>query len=158
MDPPRLTLYGSYLPRALFLVVAAPSALLAAQRLRSASDNLRRPSGVMPPLRFALVEAAADAEPPAFFAAHLALRASESRRRPSGVMPPFRFPLPPRDSALPPVETLDDAVPAAGPSISRRAASARSIPARCCSSFLITSSRPLVIFSPVFRVRTHQNR
>src|SRR5436305_1444027 len=87
-----------------FLVAPAAAALLAAHLFLSASESLRRPSAVIPPLRFAFAEpaagAAADADAagvPAFFAAHLSLSASESLRRPSAVIPPLRL------AFLPPV-------------------------------------------------------
>jgi hypothetical protein len=116
------------------------AARFTAHLLLSASESLFRPSGVIPPLRFAFL---AGADAPAFFAAHLALSASESLFRPSGVMPPFRAAL----RGRPTDRTAAGAgVSKPGPSMSRKAAKARSIPIRCCSSLLITSLRLFAIF------------
>jgi len=127
---------------------AAAAARLAAHLFLSASESRFRPSGVIPPLRFALAGAAAGTDGPAFFAAHLALSASESLLRPSGVIPPFRVALRGRPGAGTAAGAAAGAA-APGPSISRKAAKARSIPVRCCSSFLITSFRLFAIISPV---------
>ncbi len=148
---------AAYDLRALFLAVAVVAAFFAAHRFRSASESLLRPSGVMPPLRVAFAGAAlvaAAAGVSAFLAAHRARSASESLRRPSGVMPPLRFALGPRAGAADTTEAAGVATSATGPSISRKAASARSIPARCCSSFLITSLRLFAIVSPVWVLDT----
>lgn len=124
----------------------AEAAFFAAHLCLSASESRLRPSGVIPPLRFAFAGRVAGTAEPAFLAAHLALSASESLLRPSAVMPPFRFALGrPRGAGA----ATGAVVSAAVPSISRKAAKARSIPIRCCSSFLITSFRLFAIFHPV---------
>jgi hypothetical protein len=123
---------------------AAESAFFAAHLALSASDSLLLPAGVIPPLRLALAGATATAES-VLFAAHRALSASESLLRPSGVMPPFRFALRgPRLTG----SAAGVAISGTEPSMSRRAAKARSIPALCCSSFLITSFKLFAIFCP----------
>ena len=126
----------------------AEAALLAAHLALSASESLLLPAGVIPPLRLAFTGAAGTVES-AFLAAHLALSASESLLRPSGVMPPFRFAFLGRPRGADAAAGAGAPVSRPGPSISRKAAKARSIPIRCCSSFLITSFRLLAIFVPV---------
>jgi hypothetical protein len=143
---------GNYLRAPLFFVTFA-LARFAAHLFLKASDSRLRPSGVIPPLRFEVAgAAAAGAAGPTFLAAHLALSASESLFRPSAVIPPGRFALtgPAGAGAGAGAAAIGTAaVSKPGPSISRNAAKARSIPIFCCSSFLITSFKLFAIFTPV---------
>src|SRR6185312_10644780 len=109
-------------------------ARFAAHRLRNASESLLRPSGVIPPLRFALVFTVEAAPPEAArLAAQRALSASDSLLRPSGVIPPLGRPL-----RLPLAEAAGaELSPEPEASTSRSAANARSMALPCCSSCLI---------------------
>jgi len=115
--------YAAFRPR--FFACAAVR--FTAQRRLIASARRWRPSGVIRTLRCAgfCGLAAAGAPVAAFFAAQRFFSASDSRLRLAGVMPPLRFTTSVKVGA---------GVVSAVPSISRSAASARSIAVFCRSS------------------------